>query len=292
MKKNPVSDCWYADPESRVYGGRVYFYVTNSLPFEQQNNLDLLISSDLEHYEIRRSILDTAAFPGARFAVWAPSAVEKDGKYYLIFAACDIHSEEEVGGLYLGVSDRPEGPFRNVKSDGSPFLNRIYGGAQPIDPHFFKEEDGTVWLYYGGWGHLMAGRMNDGMTGLLPRPGADFGGVFREITPPDYVEAPCVLKLSGTYHLMYSTGNWTDGTYRVIAAASSSPLGPFTPYDVILTASPLADGPGHNSAFFWKGRWYASYHRRTVGDLYPHNRRLCVDLLPVEDGKLRPVTMS
>ena len=31
--KNPVSDNWYADPESRVYGDTVYMYVTNSLPF-------------------------------------------------------------------------------------------------------------------------------------------------------------------------------------------------------------------------------------------------------------------
>ena len=292
MKKNPVSDCWYADPESRVYGDRVYFYVTNSLPFDEQKNLDLLVTSDLETYAIRRSILDAETFRGLERAVWAPSAVEKDGRYYLIFAAGDIHSEEELGGLYLGVSDRPEGPFRSAREDGLPFLNRIYGGAQPIDPHFFKDGDGTVYLYYGGWGHLMVGVMKDDFTGLRPLPGADFGGVFREITPADYVEAPCVLKLGEKYHLTYSTGNWTDGTYRVLAAEAESPLGPFVPYGTILEASPLADGPGHNSAFFWKGKWYAAYHRRTVGDLYPHNRRLSVDLLPVEGGKLGRVIMT
>ena len=56
--KNPVSNNWYADPESRVYDDTVYMYVTNSLPFEEQKNLDLVITSDLEHFEIVRDILD------------------------------------------------------------------------------------------------------------------------------------------------------------------------------------------------------------------------------------------
>ena len=40
--KNPVVNGWYADPESRVYGDTVYMYVTKSLPFEEQKNLDLV----------------------------------------------------------------------------------------------------------------------------------------------------------------------------------------------------------------------------------------------------------
>ena len=39
---NPVVDGWYADPESRVYGDTVYLYVTRSLPFEEQKNLDVV----------------------------------------------------------------------------------------------------------------------------------------------------------------------------------------------------------------------------------------------------------
>lgn len=48
--KNPIIDGWYADPEARVYNGKVYIYVTRSLPFEEQHNLDLIISDDLIHF--------------------------------------------------------------------------------------------------------------------------------------------------------------------------------------------------------------------------------------------------
>lgn len=59
----------------------VYMYVTNSLPFEEQKNLDLVITSDLENFEIVRDILDMSTFKGADFAVWAPTEIEKDGKF-------------------------------------------------------------------------------------------------------------------------------------------------------------------------------------------------------------------
>ena len=111
--KNPVTNGWYADPESRVYNGTVFMYVTNSLPFDEQKNLDLVTTADLKTYNVYRDILDMKTFKGAVRAIWAPTVIEKDGKYYLIFAANDIHSESEIGGLYVGVCDTPYGPFKN-----------------------------------------------------------------------------------------------------------------------------------------------------------------------------------
>ena len=55
---NPVVDGWYADPESRVYGDTVYMYVTNSLPFEEQKNLDLVTTDDLSNFKVYHDILD------------------------------------------------------------------------------------------------------------------------------------------------------------------------------------------------------------------------------------------
>ena len=289
---NPISKNWYADPESRVYGDTVYMYVTNSLPFEQQLNIDLVTTKDLEHFETYRSILDMTTFKGADFAIWAPSVVDKDGKYYIVFAANDIHPEDERGGLYIGVSDDPHGPFKNVFADGRPLLNKFYNKAQPIDAHFFKDDDGTIYLLYGGWCHLNICIMNDAMDGFkqMKEPCAD--GVAREITPQNYKEAPYVMKIEGKYHLMYSTGTWTDGTYAVNAAQTDDLLLGFKCYDTVLKSSEIAVGPGHNSAFFFKGQHYVAYHRRIVGDKYPHNRLLCIDKLEIKDGKLQPVTMT
>ena len=179
--KNPIIGGWYADPEARVYNGKVYIYVTRSLPFEEQHNLDLIISDDLIHFTKKESILDMSTFKGATFAIWAPSVVEQNGRYYIIFAANNIHEDGEDGGLYIGVSDSPCGPFKNVFPDGRPFINVFYNGAQPIDAHFFKDGD-TIWLYYGGWGHLNVARLSETLTELLPvKEGSD--DKVLEITP-------------------------------------------------------------------------------------------------------------
>lgn len=290
--KNPVCDNWYADPESRVYGDTVYMYVTRSLNYEEQLNLDLVTTSDLKHFEVHYGILDMSTYKGVTKAVWAPTVIDKNGKYYLVFAANDIHSEEEVGGLYIGESDSPLGPFRNVFKDGKPLLNSIFNGAQPIDAHLFKDDDGSVYLYYGGWGHMMVCKMNETMDGFETMPEPSCNGIARELTPDGYVEAPYVMKIDGKYHLMYSSGSWTNGSYCVKAGVSSSPCEKFVYYDDVLKASALADGPGHNSAFYYHGKWYVAYHRREIGDIIPHHRKLCIDELTIQNGKLKPVTMT
>ena len=289
---NPIVNDWYADPESRVYGDTVFMYVTKSLPFDDQLNLDLVTTKDLQNFEVYHDILDMSTYNGAHRAIWAPTIIDKKGKYYLIFAANDIHSESEIGGLYIGVCDTPYGPFKNVFEDGRPLINDIINNAQPIDAHLFKDDDGTIYLYYGGWKHMMVCIMNENMNGFLPMPSPCEKGFVREITPENYVEAPYVMKINGVYHLMYSSGGWTNGTYCVKAGASNSPIEKFEFYGDVLKAAPIADGPGHNSAFYFKSKHYVAYHRRTVGDTNPHHRKLCIDELNIVDGKLTPVTMT
>ncbi len=289
--KNPVVKGWYADPESVVYDGKVYIYVTKSLPYEQQLNLDLVVSSDLINFDIIHDILDMSTFPGIYRTVWAPSIVEKNSKYYIIFAGNAINHDDEVGGLYIGVSDTPVGKFKNIFSDGRPFLNKFYNGAQPIDAHFFKENE-DVYLYYGGWSHLNVCKMNDTVDALAPLDTADNQDKVLEITPKDYIEAPCILKTDKKYILMYSSGSWTDGTYCVKTAVSESPLGPFVYDSDILKASDIADGPGHNSFFTFGGKTYIAYHRRKIGDKYPHNRQLCIDEMKVAGDKIAPIIMT
>ena len=290
--KNPVVNGWYADPESRVYGDTVYMYVTRSLPFEEQLNLDVVYTKDLVNYEICEGILDMPTYVGAYKAIWAPTVVLKDGKYYIVFAANNIMTEDEVGGLYIGVSENPKGPFKNLFADGRPLLNAIYNNAQPIDAHFFLDDDGSIYLYYGGWRHLMVCKMREDMMGFEPMGEGCCGGIAKELTPDAYVEAPYVMKLGGKYHLMYSCGSWGNGTYHVRAGVADHPTDAFAYYDDILRASEIADGPGHNSAFCFGGKWYVAYHRRIVGDGYKHHRVLCVDVLPTDGDKLHPVTMT
>ena len=163
---NPISESWHADPEARIYNGKYCIYVTRSLPYEQQLNHDMFVSDDLEHWEKIESIIDMSGFPWVKKAVWAPTIIEKNGKYYYIFASNDIHEDNEGGGLEIAVSDSPTGPFKGYL--GKSLIGTIINGAQPIDAHLFKDDDGTVYLYYGGWKHCNVCKMNEEMTGFVP----------------------------------------------------------------------------------------------------------------------------
>ncbi len=290
--KNPIADGWYADPEARKYNGKYYIYVTQSKPFEEQKNLDMFSSSDLENWEKHENIICMEDFPHVKSCVWAPTVVEKNGKYYLIFASNDIHSDEEEGGLEIAVSDTPEGPFRAFIK-GS-LIGEFHNGAQPIDAHLFKDDDGTVWLYYGGWSHCNVCRMRDDMTCIVPlEDGSE--EIIREITPFEYTEAPCMLKHKGKYYFMWSGGGWVNGSYHVNYTVASSPLGPFEDAVSILESQlPIAEGPGHHGYLYLDetNEFLIVYHRRIPGDTDRNHRVLCIDKMNVHDGKIDKVIMT
>jgi beta-xylosidase len=56
--------------------------------------------------------------------------VARNGKYYLYFAANDIQSNAQLGGIGVAVADRPEGPY--VDAIGRPLIGQFVNGAQPI----------------------------------------------------------------------------------------------------------------------------------------------------------------
>jgi hypothetical protein len=82
----------------------------------------------------------------AHKAVWAPAPVARNGKYYLYFAANDIQSNAELGGIGVAVADRPEGP--HVDAIGRPLIGQFVNGAQPIDQDVFVDSDGQAYMYY------------------------------------------------------------------------------------------------------------------------------------------------
>lgn len=287
---NPIVNGYYADPEARFYEGRYYIYVTKSFTsYTEQMNIDVFSSVDLVNWEKHSDIIDMSGFSHIYRAVWAPAIIEKNGKYYLIFASNDIQSNDEIGGLEIAVSESPSGPFKSFLS--KPLVDRFINGAQPIDAHLFKDDDGTVYLYYGGWHHCNVAVMNDDMNGFVP---FSDGSVFKEITPENYTEGPCMLKRNGVYHFMWSEGNWTNGTYHVCTSSSTNPLEINQKGKIILDSSELANGPGHHSYINIEGtdNWLIVYHRRIIGDTEPGHRILCIDKLNFYGDNILPVKMT
>ena len=91
---NPIVEGHYADPEARFYEGKYWIYVTHSTAFPEQKNLTAFSSVDLVNWQCHENIIDMQDFPWVWGAVWAPTIIEKNGKYYLIFATNDIHTDE------------------------------------------------------------------------------------------------------------------------------------------------------------------------------------------------------
>lgn len=316
---NPIVPGWYADPEIRIFDGRYWIYPTYSdvagkpepppsftarqrrmraqkqliwTPFLKQTFLDAFSSPDLVHWTRHAHVLDVERVAWAAYAVWAPSAIEHEGKYYLFFGANDIKSNGQLGGIGVAVAERPEGPFRDAL--GKPLIGQIHNGAQPIDQMVFRDDDGQVYMYYGGWKHANVVKLAPDLLGL--QPFAD-GQTFREITPgPDYVEGPFMAKRKGVYYLMWSEGEWTGPDYRVAYATGPAPVGPFKRIGTILAQDgKIANGAGHHSVVNIPGtdEWYIAYHRRPLGDDNGHHREMAVERLYFNaDGTIRPVVMT
>ena len=290
MSGNPIFEGDYADPEGVVFGKTYWIFPTYSAPFPKQLHLDCFSSKDLVNWTKHERIIDQSAISWLRLALWAPAAVEKDGKYYLFFGANDVHPGE-VGGIGVAVADKPQGPYKDLL--GKPLIDSIVNRAQPIDQYVFKDKDGSYYMYYGGWGRCNMVKMADDFKSIVP---FEDGTMYKEVTPKGYVEGPFMFIRDGKYYFMWSEGGWTGPDYRVAYAIADSPFGPFERKGVILQQDPkVATGAGHHSVMYnkKKDQYYIVYHRRPLGSNDGNNRVTCIDKLEFDkDGNILPVKMT
>ncbi|MGG4047458.1 glycoside hydrolase family 43 protein [Paenibacillus favisporus] len=288
---NPIFSGWYADPEPRIFEGRYWVYPTYSAAYDDQTFFDAFYSDDLVHWTKVERILEMKDISWARRAMWAPSPIERNGRYYYYFAANDIQSNEELGGIGVAVADRPEGPYRDAL--GKPLIDQFYHGAQPIDPHVFIDDDGQAYLYYGGWKHCNVVKLNEDMVSIAP---FSDGEVYKEITPENFVEGPCMIKREGKYYFMWAEGGWGGPDYSVGYAVSDSPLGPFVREAKILQQDPeVATGAGHHGVIQIPGEdeWYIVYHRRPLTETAANHREVCIDRMEFDsEGRIKPVKLT
>lgn len=278
---NPLFEGWWADPELHLFNGRYYIYPTYSAVYEEQTFFDVWSSDDLVNWQNEGRILDFKDVPwSTNCAAWAPSAAERDGKYYFYFSAGD------GAGIGVAVADHPAGPFKDAL--GGPLIKEYHHGAQPIDAHAFIDDDGRTYLYYGGWRHAVVVELHENMV--------ETKGEFREITPENYVEGPFMLKRNGVYYFMWSEGSWGDASYSVAYAKSDSPFGPFERTGKVLQSDPaVATSAGHHSVLQIPGtdEWYICYHRRPLTETDRDHRVVCLDRMYFDaNGDIVPVKMT
>ncbi|WP_223154670.1 family 43 glycosylhydrolase [Aestuariibaculum sediminum] len=274
--ENPIVDGHFADPSIVKYEGKFYIYATKD-PWGGED-LAVLESSDLKHWKQKQIKWPTKSLctsPTSNTSrVWAPSVIQgKDGKFYMYVS---VGSE-----VWAGVSNNPLGPWKNAKKDNTPLIKgNMFPEYHMIDADVFIDDNGEVYLYWGSglnWvnGHCFVVQLQDDMISFNQHE-------IKDVTPPNYFEAPLMVKRNGKYYLMYSNGKCTNETYNVRYAISESPYGPWVEPNnsPILTTSndKTTKGPGHHTVFNENGQFYILYHRITdnTDELY---RELAIDSL-------------
>lgn len=275
-----------ADPSANVFNGKLYIYPSHDwdsgAAFDddgghfEMKDYHVLSLDDVDDGEVTDHgvILALEDIPWAGRQLWDNDVVEKDGKYYLIFSAKD---KNDVFHLGVAVADRPEGPF---KAQPDPIR-----GSYSIDPCVFKDDDGSVYTYFGGlWGgqlqrykenkamgkeYLPEGdenalpsrvaKMTDDMLKFAeePRPVLvidENGKPLRADDPHRFFEASWMHKVNGKYYFSYSTGD----SHLLCYAVGDNPYGPFTYKGVIL--EPVVGWTTHHSIVEYKGKWYLFHH--------------------------------
>ncbi|MGS2764719.1 family 43 glycosylhydrolase [Sinomicrobium sp. M5D2P9] len=288
LVSNPLSEISCADPSIVKHDGKYYIYATVD-PWGG-DELVVLESPDFKSWE-RKHIQwpnpeDCVSPTSRNDKVWAPGVIKgKDGKFYMYVT---VHNE-----VWAGVADHPLGPWKNAKPDGTPFIRgNMFPEYHMIDAEPFIDEDGQAYLYWGSglnWenGHCFVVKLGEDMVSYNEDE-------IKDVTPPNYFEAPFMLRKNGKYYLMYSNGKCTNSTYEVRYSVSDTPYGPWTegPESPILTTSRDSTtlGPGHHTVFSENGQDYILYHR-IRDNSESLLRELAIDSLNFDtEGNIRKVT--
>lgn len=170
---------YMADPSANVFNDRLYIYPSHDRDsgeaFDddgghfQMRDYHVLSLDDVANGEITDHgvILDVDQVEWAEKQMWDNDVIEKNGKYYLVFSAKDYNGVFHLG---VAVADKPEGPF-------IPEPHPIRGSFS-IDPCLFKDDDGSIYCYYGG---LWGGQLQ--WYGLTPQASANEEGVVMGPAP-------------------------------------------------------------------------------------------------------------
>lgn len=315
-RKPLVKHIYTADPSAHVFDGKIYIYpshdVARDVPDDDNGDQYMMedyhvLSMDNLDAECKDNglALSQDDVPWVRDQMWAPDAIQYNGKYYLIFPAKD---QEGIFRIGVAVSDSPVGPF-------SPQDNYIKG-SYSIDPAVFVDDDGRIYCYNGGlWGGQLEMWQSGSFNPEEHRPEGEepaLGPLYAEFLPsmdgfveaPKHIvildengepikagdedrrffEGPWMHKHHGKYYLSYSTGT----THYLCYAEGDLPEGPFTYKGRIM--EPVLGWTTHHSIVEIEGDWYLFYHDSELSGGVNHERCVKYTKLDIaEDGTITTI---
>lgn len=301
-----------ADPDILLHDGVYYLY--NRVPNDPNSQEDAYLyqqgdrakqdqagdvnaifrvasSSDLIHWTPYKPMFMRDETLTGAFCM-SPNVFEKDGYFYLLFAAGRFRGEQSFH-VYYAVSRTPDGPF--ILRTAVP----LHSGTEEIGGMPFVDEDGECYITYvrfdrGNHIYLQHLNVKDGV--ITP----DDPTLLHILSPEapyevdEYgriVEGGVIIPHNGLYYMIYADGHYL-GHYGESYAVSKSIYGPYVrhAFNPILHHHFQADGVGDGIVIYNrdKSRMYLGYHRHySPTDVEP--RMTCLDRMKfVPDPKGGP----
>ena len=260
--RSPVLPGFNADPNIVRFGDTYYIYATTD-GYAGWGGKDFYVWKSKNLVDWERSAQPFLTLDGANGNVpwatgnaWAPTIIERGGKYYFYFSGHNpTYNRKTIG---VAVADSPEGPF--VAQPTAMILNNeAVTSGQAIDPAAFQDPaTGKYYLFWGN-GKPVYAELGDDMVSIKQDTLKAISGLT------DFREGSFVNYRNGTYYLTYSIDDTGSPDYRVGYATATSVNGPWTYRGVILSkdASQGILGTGHSSIIQVPGTddWYIAYHR-------------------------------
>lgn len=259
-----------ADPSAHVWkDGKVWMYTSrdreDAVDYSTMDGYRAFSSTDMVNWTDHGEILHSKDIPwGSKGWMWAPTAIYKNNKYYLIYP----HSANESKNMRCGVavSDVPQGPFKDIG-----WIKGVEG--EWLDPCVFTDDDGKTYLYWGVRGPKVA-LLKDNLLELAEAPRTvEYGN-------KNHLEASYMHKYKGKYYFSYNAG--LGGFY----AMGDNPYGPFE-YKGGLNPKQRQD---HHSIVTYKGKHYFFYHWQGWNGGSKFIRNTAIEYLYYnEDGTIKEI---
>ena len=276
--KNPVYNSSAPDPSVvQAKDGTYFVYATGGV---------LLKSNNLANWEKVSSNWKLTGAPNeAGGSKWAPDVTKIGDKYVLTYTSPTGTPEYPSGGdpqIAYAIADDAGGSFAYKGKLSLPY-------PFSIDSHIFIDDDGKIWLFWGGGIINVVELTLNGDTLQTKGQSKELltkGGVGSSAT----IEGAWVVKRGDWYYLTYSQGryNINDGSpeYRVLVARSKTVNGDYEPNN---SMRPILEGkapvlyPGHHSiATDSSGADWIIYHGYFNGNR--STRTMMLDRLTYDTG--------
>jgi arabinan endo-1,5-alpha-L-arabinosidase len=295
--RNPVHDGYLADPFVLRWEDRYVAYGTGARV--DGRAFQVLTSPDLVEWTALSGALEPLA-PELGSDYWAPEVVSHGDHWWMYYS---VGHGDRAHHLRVARASSPLGPFVDSGVDLTP------DESFAIDPHPFRDVDGTWYLYYARdvldaerVGTQLAVVVLDTMTSVagpgrpVLAPTADWQiferqrSIYGRVVDWHTLEGPTVREHGGRYYCLYSGGSYLGEGYGVAWAVADHPLGPWTepsPQRRLLATVPgHVRGPGHNSVVTTPGGTdVLVYH---AWDETMTTRAMCID--PLAWGPDGPTT--